>query len=264
MTTMIPNRAKRLLAEGRIAIGLGLRIARTPEIAQIARTAGFDWLFIDCEHSAMNVETASMISVAALGFGIAPIVRVPGIEHHHTTRLLDNGAQGVIVPHVDTVEQARAIASFTRFPPVGHRSNGGAMPQMHYANVPVGEAMRLANEETLVIAMIESPQGLENCEAIAAVPGIDGLLIGTNDLCAEMGMPGKFDDPRLVDIYRRVIAACRKHGKYPGMGGVYTPELLEKYIGLGMQLILAGSETAFLMAGAQQRASMLKALDRKA
>jgi 2-keto-3-deoxy-L-rhamnonate aldolase RhmA len=260
---IIPNHTKRLLAAGRIAIGLGLRTARTPEIAQIAKTAGFDWLFIDCEHSAMNIETASMLSVAALGFGITPIIRVPGIEHHHATRLLDNGAQGIVVPHVDTVEDAKRIASFTRFPPVGHRSNGGAMPQLHFANVPVGEAMRLANEETLVVAMIESPAGVENCEALAATPGIDCLLIGTNDLCAELGMPGKFDDPKVVDVYKRVIAACRKHGKYPGMGGVYTPDLLEKYIGLGMQFILAGSEVSFLMAGATQRANMLKALDRK-
>jgi 2-keto-3-deoxy-L-rhamnonate aldolase RhmA len=106
--------------------------------------------------------------------------------------------------------------------------------------------------------MIESPQGLENCEAIAAVPGIDALLIGTNDLCLEMGIPGKFDDPRVADAYRKVIAACRKHGKFPGMGGMYTPELLERHIAMGVQLILSGSDYSLLMQGATARAKLVR------
>src|SRR5712692_11161736 len=254
----VPNHALRQLRAGKLAIGLGLRQARTVDIAQIARTAGFDWLFIDCEHGSMDADTAAQISAASLAVGITPVVRVPGLEHWHASRLLDNGAQGIVVPHVDSASEAQRVASSCRYPPVGHRSMGGGLQQLGFAPVPVGEAARIVNEETLVVVMIESPQGVAQCEEIAAVKGIDALLIGTNDLCFEMGMPGQFNDPRVAEAYRRVIAACRKHGKFPGMGGMYTPELLERHIGMGVQLILSGSDFSLLMQGATARAKLVR------
>src|SRR5207237_4774455 len=156
--------------------------------------------------------------------------RAPGVEPWHASRILDNGAQGVVVPHVEDAAEAARVASACRFPPVGKRSMGGGLQQLGFATIPVGDAARIVNSETLVVVMIESPQGVANCEEIAAVPGIDALLIGTNDLCFEIGIPGQFNDPRVGDAYRRVIGACRKHGKFPGMGGLYTPELLERHI----------------------------------
>ncbi|HVC10541.1 MAG TPA: aldolase/citrate lyase family protein, partial [Burkholderiales bacterium] len=208
----VVNHAKRQLREGKLAIGLGLRQARTVDSAQMLKTCGFDWAFIDCEHNSMSVDTAAQIAAASLAVGITPIARVPSHEHYHASRLLDNGAQGVVVPHVDTAEQARRIAAFCRFPPLGHRSMGGGLQQIGFAPMPVAEAAREVNEETLVVVMIESPQGLEHCDAIAAVPGIDALLIGTNDLCFELGIPGQFHEPRVAEAYRKVIGACRKHG----------------------------------------------------
>ena len=100
--------------------------------------------------------------------------------------------------------------------------------------------------------------GKKNCDAIAAVPGVDALLIGTNDFCFECGIPGQFNDPKVVDAYKRVIAACRKHGKFPGMGGMYTPELLERHINMGVQLVLSGSDFNILLAAATQRAGVVK------
>lgn len=258
----VPNHAKRQLREGKLAIGLGLRQARTVDIAQIAKASGFDWLFIDCEHNSMSIDTAAQIASASLAIGVTPVVRVPGYEHYHATRALDNGAQGVVVPHVDTPEQARRIADQCRYPPLGHRSMGGGLQQVGFAPMPVGEVARTVNEETLVVVMLESPQAIENCEAIAAVPGIDALLIGTNDLCFEMGIPGRFDDARVPAAYTKLIAACRKHGKFPGMGGLYTPELLERYIGMGVQLILAGSDFSLLMQAAGARASLIRGFEK--
>src|SRR5205814_9558170 len=139
-----------------------------------------DWLFIDCEHNSMDPDTAAQIAAASLAVGITPVVRVPGYEHHHASRALDNGAHGIVFPHVDTAEQARRLADFCRFPPVGRRSMGGGLQQLGFAPMPVGDAARAANEETLVVVMLESPQAIENCDAIAAVPGVDALLIGTN------------------------------------------------------------------------------------
>ena len=258
-----PNHALRQLREGKLAIGLGVHSARTAGIAQVAKTAGFDWLFIDCEHSAMDLDTAAQLSLAALPLGIAPIVRGAGFEHWHASRILDNGAQGVVFPHIEDPEEARRVADACRFPPVGKRSMGGALAQVQYKSLPVGDMARLVNEQTLVVVMIESPQGVANAEEIAAVPGVDALLIGTNDLCFEMGIPGQFDDPRVAEAYRKVIAACRKHGKFPGMGGMYTPELLERHIGMGVQLVLCGSDFSLLMQAATARASLVRGFGRK-
>ena len=106
-----PNHTMQQLAAGKLAIGMGLRLARTVDIATIGKTCGYDWLFIDMEHNSMDVDTAAQISMASLAVGITPIVRVPGKEHHHASRLLDAGAQGIVVPHVDTIEEAkRAVA----------------------------------------------------------------------------------------------------------------------------------------------------------
>jgi 2-keto-3-deoxy-L-rhamnonate aldolase RhmA len=258
--SVIPNAAKRRLAAGEVALGLGVRQARTVDIAAIAKTCDYDWLFIDMEHSALDVDTASQIAVAGLGAGISPIVRVPGKEHHHASRLLDTGAQGIVVPHVDSVEEAERVVSHCKYPPLGHRSVAGGAPQLNFRNLPVGEATRLLNDETLVVVMLETPQAIASADAIAAVKGIDVLLIGTNDLCAEMGMPGQFTDAKVVAAYEAVIAACRRHGKYPGMGGVYDQPLMQKYIGMGMRFILSGSDLSFLMAGAAARAAFLRAV----
>jgi 2-keto-3-deoxy-L-rhamnonate aldolase RhmA len=259
--TAVVNHALAQLREGKLAIGLGLRQARTVDIAQIARTCGFDWLFIDCEHGSTDLDTAAQISAASLAVGVTPLVRVPGYEHHHASRALDNGAHGIVFPHVDTAEQASRLAGFCRFPPVGRRSMGGGLQQLGFAPMPIGEAARLSNEQTMVVVMLESPQAIENCDAIAAVPGVDAVLIGTNDLSFEMGIPGEFDHARVVDAYTRVVAACRKHGKFPGMGGVYAPELMQRYIGLGVRLVLAGSDFALLMQAATARAALIRGFE---
>ena len=262
MSTVV-NHALRQLRAGKLAIGVGLRQARTVDTAQIMKTAGFDWLFIDCEHNSRGTDTAAQIASASLAVGITPVVRVAGKEHWLASRMLDNGAQGVVVPHVESDSEAKRIADHCRFPPLGHRSMGGGLQQLGFAPVPVGDAARIVNEETLVVVMLESPRGIENCEAIAAVPGIDALLIGTNDLCMEMGIPGQFDDPRIREAYTKLIAACRKHGKFPGMGGMYTPELLERHIGMGVQLILSGSDFSLLMQAGKARAGLVRGFEKK-
>ena len=253
-----PNNAKQQLAAGNLALGMGMRALRTVDAGMIAKTCGFDWLFIDMEHSAMDVDLASQVAIAALPLGITPIVRVPGKEHHHASRLLDSGAQGIVVPHVDTVEEAQRVVAHCKYPPIGHRSVVSALPQFAYEAMSVGDSTRVANAETLVIVMVETPTAIENADAIAAVPGIDVVLIGTNDLCAELGIPGQFADPRVEDAYCKVIAACKKHGKHPGMGGVYDQKLMDKYIGYGMRFILSGGDLSFLMAGGKARTEFLR------
>ena len=262
MSQAIPNHALKQLRAGKLAVGMGVRLARTVEIAALLKTAGFDWMFIDAEHSSIDPGMAAELAAAALPVGITPMVRVAGLEHWHASRMLDNGAQGIVFPHIDNAEQAAHVASICRYPPAGKRSMGGALPQLGFAPMPVNEAARLANEETMVVAMIESPQGVANADAIAATPGIDALLIGTNDFCFECGIPGQFENPKVVDAYKAVIAACKKHGKFPGMGGMYTPELLEKHINMGVKLILSGNDFQTLMQGATAKAKTVRAFEK--
>ena len=158
---------------------------------------------------------------------------------------------------------AKRVADACRYPPVGKRSMGGGLQQLGFASMPLADAARIVNEETLVVVMIESPQGVAQCEEIAAVKGVDALLIGTNDLCFEMGIPGQFNDPRVAQAYQKVIAACRKHGKFPGMGGMYTPELLERHIAMGVQLVLSGSDYNLIMTAGKQRADLVRGFEKK-
>jgi 2-keto-3-deoxy-L-rhamnonate aldolase RhmA len=256
----IRNRAKERLEAGELALGIGLRLARTVEIGKLMKTAGYDFLFIDMEHGSMSVDQAAQLSIAAQDAGITPIVRVPGFEHFHATRVLDAGAQGIVVPHVDTPEVAARMVSNCRYPPVGHRSVTGAVPQLDFASYPMAEWTRAVDEATLLILMIETPLAVENLDQIAAVQGFDVLLVGTNDLCIEMGIPGQPEHPRVVSAFERLVAACRTHGKYAGLGGVYEPRLIQRYIELGFRLVLAGNDLPLLLAAASERAATVRAV----
>ena len=252
------NATIRKLRSGGIALGFGVHHLRSAAAAMLAAAAGHDWLFIDMEHGAFSQDDVAQICLAALPTGVTPIVRPCAGALDEATRALDNGAAGVIVPHVDTIEQARRVASALRYPPVGSRSWGG--PSALYGYKPPGnaEAQAAINREILVVAMIESPDGLANAAGIAAVDGIDGLLIGTSDLTAEMGIPGEIRHPRVEEAYRSVMDACRANGKFLGMGGIYELEAMKHYAGLGAQFILTGSDHAYILAGANQQSAALR------
>ena len=256
---VIPNFAKQRLADGELALGMGLRQARTVDIAQIAQACDFDWLFIDMEHNSMSMDTAGQICAAALAGGITPMIRVPGHEPFHSTRLLDTGAQGIVVPHVNNADEARRVVDFCRFPPLGHRSIPGSLPQTRFAALPMAETVELINRETLVVVMIETVTGIENADAIAAVPGVDVLLVGCSDTAAELGVTGQLGHPRVKEAIDTVFAACAKHSKVAGFGGVYDEALMAEYVDKGGRFILSGSDLAFLMAGARSRSSMMRA-----
>jgi 2-keto-3-deoxy-L-rhamnonate aldolase RhmA len=145
-----------------------------------------------------------------------------------------------------------------KYPPIGHRSMGGIGPHYSLRTASTGDAAKALNAANLTVAMLETPTAIENAEAIAAVPGIDVLLIGTNDLCAEMGIPGDFGNDRVADAYQKMIAAARKHGKFPGMAGIYNEPIMQRYIEMGARFILSGADAAFLMASASQRTSFLR------
>ena len=213
------NPVKERLRAGRSALGLGVRMCRSADIARIARGSGHDFLFIDTQHAVFGLETLIHIAHAADALGVAPIVRARSLDDPDVPRLLDNGVAGVVFPDVSTVDQARRAVEIVRFPPLGRRSVAGGYARFDYRPVPLPEATRRLDEGTLLVVMIETPEGLENVEAIAAVPGIDVLHLGTNDLLASMGRPGQFDHPDALAAQDRVIAAAKARGIAAGCGG---------------------------------------------
>ena len=252
------NIAKEKILNNELCLGVGLRQSRTVDIGKIMATSGYDWLFIDMEHNSMDIDIASQISVAAQDAGITPIVRVPDFAHHHATRVLDCGAMGVVFPHVDNAEIAKKLVSNCLYPPKGHRSMTGVLPQLDFKQQPIADVASTINKNMLIVIMLESPEAIDNVDSIAAIDGVDVVLIGTNDLCMEMGIPGDYSNPKVKDAYIKVIEACKKHGKTPGMGGVYNEELMSEYIKMGMRFILSGSDLSFMMQTASQRSNKLR------
>ena len=196
-----------------------------------------------------------------LGIDITPLVRVPSHDGQWMSRVLDGGAQGVILPDVNTSAEAEAIVSACRFPPMGRRSVMGLGPALGYRAVPLSELNPKLNAETAVIVMLETAEGIENCEAIAAVKGVDVLLIGSGDLTTDLGIPGQVDHPRLRAAYERVATACQAHKKVLGVGGIRHNTVLQgELIRLGARFVIAGTDTNYVLAGARQDTTALRAI----
>ncbi|MCS0500791.1 HpcH/HpaI aldolase family protein [Ancylobacter mangrovi] len=255
------NAAKTKLANDELVLCMAVNQMRSAEVPMIAAACGFDAIFIDLEHSATSLETAAMISVAALGCGITPIARVPSHEPFHAARILDAGCQGVMVPHVETAAQTEAIVRNLRYPPRGVRSAYGTGPSLGYRAVGQGEANEMLNRDELVILILETPGAIERVDEIAAVPGVDVIHIGALDVSNLMGIPAAYRDPRMQAVFERVAAACRAHGKAMGVGGARGDAGLQEHlIRLGVRYLTSGSDVSYLMMAAKTEVERLRAL----
>lgn len=247
------------LARGEVALCMATRLARTADIAMIADACGFDAFFIDMEHCTISLDDAAQICVAALPVGVTPLVRIAGHNFEDATRLLDAGALGIICPHVDTAAQAQAFVAACRFPPLGHRSVAGPGPLQGYRATPLAEVNRQGNAATILIPMLETPEGIANADAIAAVPGIDVLLIGSNDLCTALGIPDELKSPKLRAAYETAAKACKAHNKILGVGGIRGDvEHVTELVKLGARFVIAGSDVQYLMKSARNEVAALR------
>ena len=267
--TQLPNKAlvnplKEKLRAGEVVLGITVRVSRTPDIARIAKSTGHDFIFIDGQHSIFNLETTIAIAHAALGIGMPTLVRVRGVDDPDASLLLDNGAAGIIYPDVSTAAEAQKAVDTCKFPPIGRRSVVGGYPHFDYRSIPLSESVPQLNEHCLLVCMIETVEGLNNVEEIAAVSGIDVIHLGSNDLLANMGKPGKFDDPDIVAAQERVIKAARVNGKFAGCGGNRDVERQVMAIGRGAQFVTTQTDIGFLAAAASQwTLGVRTALERK-
>jgi 2-keto-3-deoxy-L-rhamnonate aldolase RhmA len=258
--TLVRNNTKRKIYAGEIAIGFGVHHLRSITAPVLAAATGHDYMFIDMEHAAFTMQEATQLCIAALPTGITPIVRVCAGAIDEATRLLDNGAMGIVVPHIDTAAQAARVADAFRYPPAGHRSWGGPPAIYGYVAPHVAEAQPAVNAEILTVVMLESPEAIANAEAIAAVDGVDVLHIGSFDLTSELGIPGQMAHPKLIDAYQRVADACRKHGKVLGVGGINDIEDLRRYVAMGGRFLGSGSDHSYIVAAASERVKLIRAL----
>jgi len=256
---VIRNAVKERLARGEVASSMTVRMARSIEIAGIAATAGFDSLYVDLEHSSLSLETTSQICIAALNVGLAPFVRVPQLDM--VGRILDGGALGIIVPDVRTMAQAHAAVRAAKYPPLGERGFASALPQFGFRSLPAKQFCRVLDAATMVIVQFESAEAVDNAEAIFAVDGVDMALFGTNDLTADMGIPGDYENPKVRDAYARAIAAAKKHGKHVGIGGLASkPKLTADFVKMGARYVSTGTDLGFLMSAATEQAEQVRAL----
>jgi 4-hydroxy-2-oxoheptanedioate aldolase len=256
---IIRNNVKDKLARDEVVASMTVRLVRTIEIARIARTAGFDTLYVDLEHSSFSLETCSQICVAALEAGIAPFVRVPANTPDYIARVLEGGALGVIAPHVHSAGEAREVVKAAKFAPLGDRSNAGGLPHLHFRSFPAAEAYAALNDATMIIVQFESAAALAKTDEIVAVDGVDMVLLGINDLLADLGTPGEYDHPRVREAYASTIAACRRHGKHCGVGGLSTrPDLVAEFVKMGARYVSTGTDLGFLLGACSARAKQVR------
>jgi 2-keto-3-deoxy-L-rhamnonate aldolase RhmA len=247
------------IAGGGIALGSNVRFSRSAEIGPMLAECGFAWIMLDFEHSPMTPHLAYDIALGAIRAGVLPLARPASHDAREIARLLTNGALGVLAPHVDTAEQAAAIATACRFAPRGHLSVPGSLPQFGYG-LKLAEACARFNEEVVVIAMIESAQAIANVGGIAATNGIDGIFIGASDLLWDLGLPGGYESRELAEAVATCTAAAGKVGKFVGLGGPPVEVVWRAAIDAGVRMVLTENDMTLLLRGARDRAAFFAGL----
>jgi 2-dehydro-3-deoxyglucarate aldolase/4-hydroxy-2-oxoheptanedioate aldolase len=243
---MQSNPVKRKLAAGGTAFGSMAFEFFTPGLPRLMKNAGAEYVMYCMEHTGASFETMKPQFALCRALGVVPLVRVPGTEYDFIARALDCGALGIMVPLVNDAEQAKFIVSSTRYPPAGGR-RGAAFGFAHddYEGGDVVEKMQMIHDRTLVIAMIETKQGLGNVDAIAAVPGVDVLWLGHFDMSNFLGIPGQFSHPMFQDAIRKIAGAAKKHGKAAGYMAA-SAALGKEYLGHGFRMLATGTDQGML------------------
>jgi len=240
------NRVKRILANGGIAIGTMISEVRGPGIITMLATAGYDFVFIDMEHSSYSIETVADMIVAAKATEMAALVRTPGLSRLALSRPLDAGADGLLIPQVETEEEVKRIIEYTKYYPLGQRGMAIRRAHSNFARVNTAEYIKRANEETLIVIQIESEVAIRDLEKLVSVPGVDAAFIGPADLSQSYGVPGKTDDPRIQEALHRFIKVCNDYKVAPGIH-VYDMDAAKKWIDAGMRLIAYSNDISMIV-----------------
>ena len=250
------NKVKQALKEGRVQLGCSFSQLRSPEVATILGKAGFDWTYLDSEHGGFDLETLQDLCRASVAAGMTPIVRVADVQYSLIARALDSGAMGILLPRIESPEILARAVSWAYFPPVGVRGYGLTAPHVNYEAVTMPQVIEHRNANTMVTFQIETKLALDRREELLAVPGIDAVMVGPADLSISLGIPGEFENPRLIAAVEQIRDSCLKHGVAPGIH-MRSAALAKSWRDRGMKFLSTGSETGFLF---DKAAETIKAL----
>ncbi len=246
---MRANPVKQALKAGQPSVGTWLSLGSITAARFLARS-GFAWLTVDVEHSLVDWETATHMFASIADAGCVALARVPANRHDHIKRVLDNGAHGIVVPMVNTRQEALDAVAAAKYPPAGNRSVGGSVHALNFRATPADYYAR-ANDELLVVLQCEHVQAVEDADAIFSVPGIDAIFVGPNDLAASMrskdGKPPSGE--AMAQALKRILAACKKNHVPAGIH-CFSAEEARGRIEEGWQFLAVGSELRMMMDGA--------------
>jgi 4-hydroxy-2-oxoheptanedioate aldolase len=247
-----PTLRAAIAASDRPLVGMWV-CSGSPLVAEICAGSGLDWLLIDMEHAPNHFESVLAHLQAVAGYPVVPLVRLPGLLPVMVKQVLDLGAQNLLMPMVDTAEQAEAAVRAVRYPPRGIRGVGSALARSARWN-RIDDYLREADEHVSLFVQIESALGVENAAEIAAVDGVDGVFVGPSDLAASMGLIGQQSHPDVVAAVRRTFAAVTGAGKPVGVNA-FDPAVADGYLADGVSFILVGADVAMLARGSEALAT---------
>lgn len=254
---MKKNKVKQALAEGKTVVGTMITEMRTPEVARLLAASGFDFIFVDMEHSAYSFENLTEIVRTGKAVGLTCLARVADPQYHLVARTLDSGAQGLLIPRVETREAVEDVVRFAKYPPWGERGFGIRSVVGDYEKVSVKDRITEQNEDTMIIPQIERVRAIERIEDLISVKGVDVALIGPQDLSISLGAPGEHKHQKIVDAIRKVVDACEKHGV---VSGIHTPNIedLLYWKDRGMRMLTYSTEATLLQSAASEAVAEIR------
>ncbi|KAJ9136579.1 Pyruvate/Phosphoenolpyruvate kinase [Pleurostoma richardsiae] len=262
---MFENKLYSNFDDGRLTTGFGIKLVASHDIVALAKTAGYDTIFLDLQHSTISVSDAGSLCSASLLAGITPFVRVPTqCGSGYVQRILDGGAMGIAFPKINTVEEAEEAIMATKFPPRGNRSHTSIMPHFESQHVgPKDMVEQLDQSGSVVIILVETLECLDNVNAIARMDGVDALMVSATDLSLELGVLGDWDHKRFADALMAVAMAASDCGKIFGITGLYTrPDICDNAIQcLGARYIVGNYDIGLLAMGMRKDMAQLNAVD---
>jgi 2-keto-3-deoxy-L-rhamnonate aldolase RhmA len=242
---MKPNTVKQALAEGKVQLGCGFGQLRSQDVVRILRDAGFHWAFVDTEHGGFDLETVQDLCRISAFNNFCPVVRVAELQYSLVTRALDAGAQGIMFPRVESPEILERAISWTRFPPLGVRGFGLTGLQVDHEKVSIPEIIEHRNANTMVVLQIETKRAVEARDELLAVPGIDVVMVGPADLSISLGVPGDFQNPKMVEAMEAIRDSCIARGITPGTQTRAVPQA-KFWRERGMRFLGCSNETGMI------------------
>ena len=239
------NHTRERLAKGEVVYGCGLQVYRSSEIPRAFAAAGFDYVFIDMEHGSFNLETVHDLIISSNLAGITPIVRVGEVQYTLCDRLLDQGAQGIILPRVEDPKVLAQAIAWMKFPPVGKRGYGVNPTMIDYETRGFPEIIEHQNRENLVVVQVETTTAVERADELLSQKGVDIVMIGPADLSISLGVPGNFQDPKMVEAMEAVRDSCVRRGIAPGTQ-TRTASLAKFWKERGMIFLGCSNETGMI------------------